>query len=45
MGLDLVGEGMRKGKKVREWEGMGGKGLLNFHLIFKETWAEPGNPR
>ena len=24
--------------------GRGGEGLLNFHLIFNKTWAEPGNP-
>ena len=23
--------------------GWGGAGLLNFHLIFQKTWAEPGN--
>ena len=22
----------------------GGAGLLNFHLIFQKTWAEPGTP-
>ena len=25
-------------------EGRGGEGLLNFHLIFQKSWAEPGNP-
>ena len=23
-------------------DGSGGAGLLNFHLIFQKTWAEPG---
>ena len=28
----------------REGEGKGEEGLLNFHIIFQKTWAEPGNP-
>ena len=46
IGVGGEGEGSavegREGGRGRV--GRGGKGLLNFHLIFQKTWAEPGNP-
>ena len=41
-----VGEGTKGeggGGGVRGGKGRG-EGLLNFHLIYQKTWAEPGNP-
>ena len=37
------GEGRVRGREVRGGKGRG-EGLLNFHLNFQKTWAEPGNP-
>ena len=44
LGMGLDGEGEGKGGEGRG-RGRGGEGLLNFHLIYQKTWAEPGNPR
>ena len=41
-GLDWVGR--RWEEMGVEGRGRGNEGLLNFHLIFPKTWAEPGNP-
>ena len=43
-------EGRGRGWEGSGWEWRGRKAgwagtlLLNFHLIFQKTWAEPGNP-
>ena len=47
--MGLGGRVKEKGEEVRGGDGRegavwGGKGLLNFHLIYQKTWAEPGNP-